>query len=423
MEIVCRSSGIVAAEYPKQGIGDITKAECEEMMLDLSSYCLKEDLEDFGKNEKKRKSAEVLNDVSLLGGMVRKAAQAALQRGLKISAMYAPVLRRDTKRTDLNVLLEKLTKETARLCGRYGATYLVIPPLFAGIEKGELWEVNRAYYLRLAKTAEEESVKILLENQAKDMNGHLTRGVCSDETEAAQWVDSLNDACGEERFGFCFDVGTASLCGQNMYEFVKAMGNRIRMVILRDTDGMNETALLPFTGASRGHSKTDWLNVIRGLREIKFDGKLTLSLEDTASAFSPLLRSQLLTLVKSIGEYILWQVGLENSLAKYDKRALFGAGNMCRAYMKCYGEKYPPLFTCDNNEKLWGTEFCGLTVHSPEDLKTLPEDVAVFICNIYYREIEEQIRDMGLKNPIEYFNDEYLPTFHFDRLEDMAERV
>ncbi len=422
MEIVCRSSGIVAAEYPRQGIVDIANSGVGEMMLDLSSYCLKEDFEDFGKNEKKRKSAEVLNDVSLFKSMVEKAAQYSSTRGLKISAMYAPVLRRDTKRTDLNELLEKLMEEAARVCGRYKVSYLVIPPLFAGIEKSDFWEVNRAYYLRLAKIAKDESMIILLENQAKDISGHLVRGICSNESEAAHWVDSLNDACGEERFGFCLDVGTASICGQNMYEFAKAMGSRIRMVTLRDIDGMNETALLPFTGASRRQSKTDWLNLIRGLREIGFDGKLTLSLEDTAATFSPLLRPKLLTLAKSVGEYIQWQVGLENTLAKYDKRILFGAGNMCRAYMKCYGKKYPPLFTCDNNEKLWGTEFCGLTVYSPENIKTLPKDVAIFICNIYYREIEEQLRDMGVKNPIEYFNDEYLPSFHFDRLEDMAER-
>ena len=90
---------------------------------------------------------------------------------------------------------------------------------------------------------------------------------------------------------------------------------------------------------------------------------------------------------------------------------------MCRNYMKCYGEKYPPLFTCDNSQKLWETEFCGLTVKPPETLAALPEDCAVFICNIYYREIEEQLRRMGLKNPIAFFNDEYMPSFYFDRVE------
>ena len=93
---------------------------------------------------------------------------------------------------------------------------------------------------------------------------------------------------------------------------------------------------------------------------------------------------------------------------------------MCRAYMKCYGEEFPPLYTCDNNPQVWGTEFCGLSVHAPEDLRSLPEDCAIFICNIYYEEIEQQLRDMGLKNPIERFNDEFMQSFHFERLESDA---
>ena len=118
MEIVCRSSGIVAAEYPRQGIGDMAKAGFGEMMLDLSSYCMKQDLEDFGKDKKKRKSAEVLTNISLLGSMVQKAAEHCRQCGLGVTSMYGPVLRRDTKRKDLNALLEKLMEEGIRLCGQ-----------------------------------------------------------------------------------------------------------------------------------------------------------------------------------------------------------------------------------------------------------------------------------------------------------------
>ena len=109
---------------------------------------------------------------------------------------------------------------------------------------------------------------------------------------------------------------------------------------------------------------------------------------------------------------------IESLLEGYDSIVLFGAGNMCRNYMKCYGEKYPPLFTCDNNRQLWGTSFCGLKVKPPEALRDLREDCVVLICNIYYREIESQLREMGIKN-IGFFNDEYMPSFHFDRLKEV----
>ena len=90
---------------------------------------------------------------------------------------------------------------------------------------------------------------------------------------------------------------------------------------------------------------------------------------------------------------------------------------MCRNYMKCYGKEFPPLFTCDNNKFRWGEWFEGLKIRPPEALKELDKDCAIFICNIYYKEIERQLRDMGLRNPIEFFNDEYMPSYYFDRLD------
>ena len=140
------------------------------------------------------------------------------------------------------------------------------------------------------------------------------------------------------------------------------------------------------------------------------------------NAFSPILRPTFLQLAKATADYFKWQIELENLLKKYPSRVLFGAGNMCRNYMKCYGKDYPPLFTCDNNSDIWGSEFCGLEVKAPENLKNLPKDCAVFICNIYYREIQQQLREMGIENPIEFFNDEYMPDSYFDRLEDRGNK-
>ena len=54
---------------------------------------------------------------------------------------------------------------------------------------------------------------------------------------------------------------------------------------------------------------------------------------------------------------------------------------------------------------------------NPQSLKELPEECAVFICNVYYEEIRDQLQEMGIRNPIEYFSDEYMPSYYFDRLE------
>lgn len=421
MVVSCFPTGIVNLRYPGQGIMDLSHAGFTNLLLDMSLCCPAGDFEVLGMKKKvgHRKlhdAISIMENPAALSGCLEKFIHEAGKCQIPISAAHAPYLLRNTKRTDLQETLERIMEESIRLCGEIGCQYLVVRPLFAGVRYDDEWQVNRKYYLRLEAVARECNIILLLENQCRDMGGHLVRGICSDAHTAAEWIDRLNVECGEERFGFCMDSGACNLCGQNMYEMALTLGKRLKMVILRDCDGHRESSMLPFTCAFRGKSQTDWLSLIRGLREIEFDGILALNMTDTTAAFSPLLRPQLLAMAKSVADYFKWQIGIESFLKKYDKRVLFGAGNMCRNYMKCYGEKYPPLFTCDNNKALWGTSFCGLEVKPPEALKELSPDCAIFLCNIFYREIEKQLRDMGIRNPIEFFNDEYMPSFYFDRV-------
>lgn len=423
MVINCSQAGIVNIKQPRQGILDIKRAEFESMFLDMSVCCTGYELENTGDNKlKKANKTTVSEDSDKLQIAMEPMLNKIAAEKMKVAVAIAPYLCRDTKREDLNTLVKRLAEESIRVCGRVGCHYLVVRPLFAGICKSDIWNKNREYYLSLAQLAKENSVEILLENQCREVNGHLIRGLCSDGREAAEWVDELNREAGENIFGFCMNVGTCNLCGQNMYDFALALNSRLKAVILRDCDGDKENAMLLFTCVNKHRSQTDWLNLIRGLRVIEFDGQLVIDMEDTAAAFSPILRPALLQLAKAVGDYFKWQIGIEKLLKSYSSIVLFGAGNMCRNYMKCYGEKYPPLFTCDNNKALWGTSFCGLEVKAPECLRELPRDSGIFICNIYYREIEQQLREMEIENPIEIFNDEYMPTYYFDRLEDRGEK-
>lgn len=419
MNIICALAGIVSRVNLRQGVMDIAAAGFCGILLDMSLYCTPSELENMGREaskEEKCSQIKASKHPEKLHEMLEPLLKQCENRGLAAQAAYAPYLMRETKRTDLNGLVKKLAKESIKTALYAGCKYIVIRPLYAGVPSGDLWKCNREYYLELARDIADTDIMILLENQCKDKNGHLIRGICSDAVEAAEWIDMLNKETGRECFGFCIDAGVCSLCGQNMHDFILALGARIKTVILRDCDGSHENALLPFTCASQGQPQTDWLNLIRGLREIGFDGQLILNIKDTAAAFPPVLRPQLLTMAKSVADYFKWQLEMANVLKKYPARVLFGAGNMCRNYMKCYGEEYPPLYTCDNNSALWGELFCGLEVKNPECLRDLDKGCAVIICNIYYREIAAQLKEMGIENPIEYFNDEYMPSFYYDRI-------
>jgi len=416
MEIICSSAGIVDPLRPVQGLGDIVKAGFSHVLGDFSWFCTPGDLESIGTGKKHLRFSVKEQAAEMLEKSIAAFFTVCRQQGVEVSAARVPRLLRNTRRCDLNDLLQELALACIRGCRAAGCHQLVVPPLSVGIAAEELWPVNRAFYLSLAAEAESQGVRLLLENQCRSVHGHMVRGICSDGEMAVEWLEQLNQAVGWNCFGFCLNVGNANLCALDMRTLAGTIGDYLQAVVLRDCDGNTESSLLPFTAAPQGVSRTDWLNLIRGLRECGFSGALILDFADTARAFSPLLRPSLLQLAAAIGRYISWQVQMEDQLRQYPSRVLFGAGNMCRNYMKCYGEKYPPLFTCDNNERLWDTEFCGLMIKSPEQLRELPGDCAIFICNIYYREIEEQLRAMGLENPIAYFNDEYMPSFYFDRL-------
>ncbi len=416
MKKVCAMAGtIFNPAKPGQSIRELLAAGIQEVMFDFGLFVSAEwILEDRNREEPRFRP-------DLTRQYYREVTEQLNAHGFSPSVARLPFA---GGRLDLTGLctyeewkgfLFRIHSDCIRACEDMGCKTIITQPLTVGMERGKEWEANREFYLSLSSLCEKEDTKLLLTNQCRNQNGHLVRGICSDGAEAAEWVDSLNREARRGRFGFCLDIGTCNLCGQNIQSMASALGGRIEAVLLTENDGKNMARLLPFTSACGRQSALDWLGVVRGLREAAFDGILILEAVDTTVSFSPLLQPYLFPVYGAILDYFEMQIGIENELRKYRRVALFGAGNMCRNYMKCYGEAYPPLFTCDNNPKLWGTEFLGLPVRSPKALKELPEDCGVIICNMFYREIEAQLQEMGISR-IGYFNDEFLPSFYFDRL-------
>ena len=397
MNIIYAPAGTISAKRPQQGLKDIKTSGFKDVLFDGTIYI-------------NHRTVEENIDFE---NMIKPYIEAIRKNDLRTTVARAPFFY--DKISDYSNLVECIKKFIEK-CVELGCKYIIVRPLQSLSKDISEWEINHRFYMELAEKVKINNVMILLENCYRNINGHLVRGVCSDGKIVSEWIKKLNGELKEERFGFCMDVGTCNLCGQNMYDFAISVKECLKTVILRDCDGNRNNAMLPFTCVNGGKSQTDWLNFFRGMREIDFDGELVINCMGQASALSPILKPAILNFAKNIAEYCKWQIEIENLVKKYPSRVLFGAGNMCRNYMKNYGEKFPPLFTCDNNSKLWGTSFCGMEVKNPEELRKLPEDCAIFICNIYYREIEEQLRKMGISNTIEYFSDDYMPTFYFEKM-------
>lgn len=78
---------------------------------------------------------------------------------------------------------------------------------------------------------------------------------------------------------------------------------------------------------------------------------------------------------------------------------LFGAGLMFEDYMKKYGDKYRPAFLVDNDGNKWGRRRMGIEIRKPEAILEVAEGKRhLIICSYYYREIAEQLEEMGVRD-------------------------
>lgn len=439
MNIICDSKRIIDVVRTKGKIKEALSAGFSQFSFNCTAVCDPMEFEFLKLRNFKRERDFYLTEEPerLIEAADSLFFNNALELGFSLPVAMAPYTYPDVKAENINNgILRALAKETLKAADSFAGANrevcnaVIIHPITAGIDAKDLWATNKAFFKELGDLADSlgSNIQILLINKCRNNNGHLIRGFLAETEEICRFVDELNDETGAgvkgkaPRFACCFDFGVATLCGQDVYEAIVPLGERLKAVIVRDCDGIHDVSMLPFTACFKGQ-QSDWLGLIRGLRKLDFDGDLIMDFSDTYSSFSDRLKPEILRTASRTGDYLAWQIGMNRMVKKYDKRVLFGAGNMCRAYMKDYGQEYPPLFTCDNNSARWGEEFCGLTIESPDKLKELSPDVAIFLCNIYYDEIEQQLRRMGLENPIERFNDEYMQTFHMDRLKMAKEPV
>ena len=412
MQTLFSPEGFIDFFSPHSEIQNMVDTGLKNIALPLNMFCSEGELESLGKKRKKPpRHALVSENPALLKDRTDFFATCCNDNGIGVALVCALHLPIETKRHDLTDLLLRLAEISIDAAESVGCHWVTIYPVAVVVDSAQnIHEANKKYFLRLARYAQTKNITLLMENSCRSYNGHYLRGFCAEPNVAAAYIDSLNQETGAKCFGFSLDVGACNLCGQDMQIMCHTLGERIKNVVLQNTLFGSNRSVMPFGTVSA----TDWLSLVRGLREINYDGILTMDAKGSFDAIPPLLRPYFLPLMRETADFFVWQIELERVMKRYSRRVLFGAGRMCERYLFCYGQQYPPLFTVDNNEKLWGTRIKGLEIRSPECLRNLPNDCAIFVCNVHYTEIEAQLADMRLTNPILRFNDEYLPAYEIE---------
>lgn len=198
-------------------------------------------------------------------------------------------------------LIQVFEKECAIL--QYlGCPALVVHP-FSCKDKEKEKEVNLSMYRQLIPAAKKYGVKICLENMFQFPKGHGVVGACGDAAEACWYIDTLNAEAGADVFGYCLDIGHANLCGRNLRNEIRLLGNRLTILHIHDNEGLNDLHLIPYTQKANGRNTTDWEGFLEGLRDIHYQG--TLNFETFAGLYDvpKELIPSFLRLIADIGQY------------------------------------------------------------------------------------------------------------------------
>lgn len=210
-------------------------------------------------------------DELAFGAYLKTEKELAQRAGIEIHQTHGPWRWpvRDGSPADLAERMEKM-KKSIRATYLLGCKYWVIHPVMPfGIDdiKGghqeKTLQINLDFMKSLLKTAKEYGVTVCLENTPfPDFSLATPRQVLS-------LVDKIND----DNFRICLDTGHVTMAGDlSAGESVRLLADKIKVLHIHDNGGQKDEHLPPFEGV------TDWQDFTAALKEVGFDGVLSLEI-------------------------------------------------------------------------------------------------------------------------------------------------
>ena len=92
------------------------------------------------------------------------------------------------------------------------------------------------------------------------------------------------------------------------YEFIKVMGNRLKVLHLHENDAVGDLHQMPYTFGSSQYEGQRWDRLYKGLKEIKFSGTLSFETFPCVNSFPTGMTKPVLKAIYGIGEYMAEQI-------------------------------------------------------------------------------------------------------------------
>ena len=231
----------------------------------------------------------------------KKIADILAENGISVGQTHAHfsslIAAGDKERNDyLLGLLKKEIECTAAM----GSKYIIIHPISKGYENSYTFEMEKAenmeMYTALIDTLKKYDVICCLENMWGMCNGKIVASACGNMSEAADYIDTLNEIAGEERFGFCFDSGHSVICSVDPVRALRFLKDRVKTLHLHDVDINKDRHTMPYLGI------TDWGGIMSALREIDYNGTLNFEAANGWRQYPEEVWSEAITLIGAIGK-------------------------------------------------------------------------------------------------------------------------
>ena len=311
LKIGVQTQNVIYDNNPAEGFQMLREVGFDCVDFSLHGYLKNTDLYEGRRNDFFDKSN---NDLELYFTPHKRAAEL---NNITIHQMHMPYpILNPRVDNELNeYLINVVAPKSLQLCAFFNCQYIVVHGLklirFTGSEETE-WQYTENILGRFAPIAKELGITICIENLYTNIGGHLIESTGCNAKKSAERIDRFNDRYGAEVLGFCLDTGHANLVGLPFEDFIKTLGQRLKVLHVHDNDGIRDLHQIPFvfSRARENSSSTDWPGFISGLRSIHFDKVLNFETAPVLNSFPPELKLDALKFIVTIGKYFSHQIEL-----------------------------------------------------------------------------------------------------------------
>lgn len=225
--------------------------------------------------------------------------------GIKPSQMHAPYPILVPTRADVTDYMQKVViPKSIAIAGRMQIPWVVMHPFKLQYKYGLEAEqaMNLQYFQSIIPMLKEHHVGVCVENLYESVGARITEGTCANPTEAAWYVDVLNQLAGEELFGCCLDTGHMELTHREPADYIRQIGNRLKILHMHENDAIGDLHQMPYTFGTKPDDGVDWEDFCKTLVEIGFDGTLSFETFPCVNSFPRGAREEVLRTIRAIGE-------------------------------------------------------------------------------------------------------------------------